>query len=493
MSAEKTPEWLVDLLYVGEEEDEAGASPPELELSDEERRQLDRSRALLREVREHCVLASPREAVRASILEQARKAAAASVVDVAQAEGPIAATKPGQRDARAPRGASGGLWSRGRTNSVAQIVAVALALVASAALLSRFQINSQRAASFDPMAEMATNKPAPATAAPQLERPADTVALKEVAPAPAAVAEPQPDPSIVEMKPVEDQAASGAVAKNGADQQREAAIAEARRDAKASAPPKAPQEPLRALKDNLAGEDALDGYPKEGAKTAGGAGRTVIASADAPTMLDGDGVVLMREREVPPTPQAPKADHYFNSPESKADDVRLEVSAAKEMNAAPAERKKTFEAPPSAPPADEVEDEASSKPPTAAKPAAKPAQEKAADKESAGPGAATPAAIRASYNRADYRGTISGADMFLSAGLGTPDQRAEIMDLKAQALEQLGRGAEADALLREIERQYPDYYRKNNLAKRKPSPVRKQKSRSIQFDEAASPDSMQSY
>jgi hypothetical protein len=467
MSAEKTPEWLVDLLYAGEEEDEAGASPPEFDLSDEERASVERTRALLAEARGQLSLAAPGDAVRSAILEQARAAAAAGVAQVAAAE--PSASAPGRRGP-STREPGKTLWSRSRTSSVAQIVAVALALVASAALLSSLQ-NKQHAptAAFDPVAEIAQRSPAPAdqlAAAPTTaDAPVGKLALNQEAPA--APAAPAPDPELLSPPAEELEKAPRAASDE----------ARGRRDMPPM--PSAPMKKTDSLnKGDAAGlssadDDLFGGNPAaedtKRYKEAEAAPRTVIAKADAPE-LDEQAVRPMRE-----VAADKDAGRQFNSPESKAPVAAKPAEPMADAKPTPTR--------PASRPAD-----------SAAGPAPKPAAEEAraegaseqqaAAKQPAKPQTATVASVRADFKRADYRGTVANADQFLGSGQGTADQRAEIMDLKAQALDELGQTAQADQLMRDIERQYPDYYRKNNLSRRKEAPS-KAKKRMYNFVDSA--------
>jgi hypothetical protein len=486
MSAEKTPEWLVDLLYAGEEE-EAGASPPEFDLSEDEHRSLAHSRMILSGAREVLTRQAPGEAVRASILEQARKAAAAGVAEVAAAE---VASASGRR-AASPREPGTSLWSRSRTSSVAQIVVVALALIASTAVLSRLQNSPARHEQVAPTmvaqrdtAELEAphaaaeqlKQEAPATAAPAM---GDGIALN--ADAPALPAEPMPDPSIVELEPAEGGLAGYAGDREARKEEQKPSVA-----ARAPAKMKASMDYLameERTKDETArpGADLDDQVESRPAKPA-----TIIAKADEPMPRDEDKVQPMRavEKEEPTRRQ-------FNSPESKVAgpppseelavaDKKLAEDYAKPADSSGRGRASTSDAPmkesaPSAPMANA--------PKAVAKPAAEPAEQATS---------ATPASVRAEFNRADYRSTVTSADQYLGSGLGTPDQRAEMLDLKAQALHELGRTVEADKALRELEQKYPGYYSKNNIAKRKKAPTKASKTRMYNFDSEAAPSSSDS-
>ena len=80
-----------------------------------------------------------------------------------------------------------------------------------------------------------------------------------------------------------------------------------------------------------------------------------------------------------------------------------------------------------------------------------------------------------SYKRNDYEQTIEDADGYLARGIGSNKERARAMELKAEALTALGRGAEARGIYEAIRETYPDYYKKENIQlkkKRKAAPKR---------------------
>lgn len=474
MSAEKTPEWLVDLLYAGEEE-EAGASPPEFDLSEDEQRSLAHSRMILGGAREVLTRQAPGASVRASILEQARKAAAAEVAEVAEV-----ASAAGRRVA-SPREPGASLWSRSRTSSVAQIVVVALALIASTAVLSSLQHSPARHEQAG-AAIVAQNTPtlaAPEVAEqPKMEAAPAPPALDQLAlntDAPAKPVEAAPDPSVVEQEPAE-----GGLAGPSADR---AARSEAERK-----PAMEPARPLaKSASEASAGDayrldDALDSYKESRKDSETAKPATVIAKADEPMPRDEDSVQTMRAME-----KNEVSKRQFNSPESKvaaaAPVEELEVADKKvaERVEADSARGRSASSGPTMPSAESAAPAASA-PKVAPKPAAPSPQATSA----------TPATVRADFNRADYRGALSGADEYLGSGIGTPDQRAEMLDLKAQALNELGRTAEADKALNELEQRYPSYYSKNNIAKRRKAPTKASKTRMYNFDSEAAPSSTDS-
>lgn len=73
----------------------------------------------------------------------------------------------------------------------------------------------------------------------------------------------------------------------------------------------------------------------------------------------------------------------------------------------------------------------------------------------------------------DARGTLEKADSFLDRGIGSQQERARALELKAEALKELGRQSEADAVYRELEQKYPQYYKKENVQEKKKRSKRK--------------------
>ena len=75
--------------------------------------------------------------------------------------------------------------------------------------------------------------------------------------------------------------------------------------------------------------------------------------------------------------------------------------------------------------------------------------------------------VERAYKRNDYQETVDEADAYLARRIGTNQERARAMELKAQALTSLGRGTEARGIYESIRELYPDYYNKENLQQKK--------------------------
>jgi hypothetical protein len=472
MSAEKNPDWLVDLLYGEEEDGEAGASPPDL--SEEQAELAARARADLDALRCALVRPAPSAATRTSILEQARASA------TKQTEQVVAAKVAPRRVAARPGTES--LWARGRASSITQIALIALALIASAALLNRFQSSPQPAeqAEFHP-AELAL-KPAAVEESESPNSPAaDTIALNAPAPAESAndlreeIAEDSDSPLAQGSREELQREGSGAERLQRTDRR---ANSTRTRSASSAGPvpsespsdytnyarrAEAPAKKSKAL--NL--DDGFFADSKKDTQTS----KNSISTVDSLAVRD----KVAESESVPMLDSAPAA-RGFNSPESR-------VSPP----AAPSPEPVATSAPkPTAP----VQQKPADPPPApATKPIAEKAKGEAEEQSAASPKQAQAiniSTIQNSFSRGDYRSTISHADSFLKSGQGDADQRAKAMELKARSLAEVGSTAESNRVWDDLEKTYPDYFSKNNLQRTRParSPTRPS-SRSISFDEAS--------
>ena len=73
----------------------------------------------------------------------------------------------------------------------------------------------------------------------------------------------------------------------------------------------------------------------------------------------------------------------------------------------------------------------------------------------------------------NYPRTLERADQYIASGRGTATERARALELKAQALRALGRGTEATAVLKTLQEDYPSYYKKENVRKKRVEPSSK--------------------
>lgn len=132
----------------------------------------------------------------------------------------------------------------------------------------------------------------------------------------------------------------------------------------------------------------------------------------------------------------------------------------------------------------------------AKEPAAQPAEQKAEYRPPAGSISAVDQRFRAN----DYDGTIRAADAFLEDGSGSQIERARALHLKAQALSNLGRYAEADRVYGSIQRNYPNYQTseinaareevQRRLSKRQPRKKQRVKPAEKSYDAPSAADSM---
>ena len=99
--------------------------------------------------------------------------------------------------------------------------------------------------------------------------------------------------------------------------------------------------------------------------------------------------------------------------------------------------------------------------------------------------------VEQSFRSERYQSVISQADSYLSAGLGTPAERAKVLEYKARALDALGRSAEAKATYQELEREHADYYKRNQIRKKARS--RRAPSKKSSADSFEKSDLLKSY
>ena len=111
-------------------------------------------------------------------------------------------------------------------------------------------------------------------------------------------------------------------------------------------------------------------------------------------------------------------------------------------------------------------------------------QQKAAEKKPA-PNNTTLADVERAQRSEDARQTLDKANAYLERGIGSQQERARALELKADALKELGRKSEADAVYRQLERDYPQYYKKENVQEKKKRSKKKSASPNFDFADEA--------
>ena len=202
-----------------------------------------------------------------------------------------------------------------------------------------------------------------------------------------------------------------------------------------------------------------------------------------------------------PTSEAPADDGgYARSTESVeeqkssrrfkiADRLRRNRDERKTSKSAPAPRKTTSSSTGPAPSAPEVSatspsDEQGNKD-MAIRPVEQSEKKAEAEAKKPAPNNTTIADVERARRSEDARGTLEKADAFLDRGIGTQQEKARALELKADALKELGRKSEADAVYRELERDYPQYYKKENVKEKKKRSKRKAASPDLDFADEA--------
>jgi len=461
MSAQNSHEWLVDALY--KERDESSQTSGESssqELDAQQLEELGSYGELLGGIREALPMQELDGGVRENLLDAARK----------QAELNAARTP---RTARRGPGAGPGatnqpLWSRGRFGAVTQIAVAVCVCIFAGVLFNAFSTQSEPTMMADSPApgalaereqaapEEALAQKLDATKTPQNDFP-DTVVeeqRKELA-----LADPAADEKPSELDDADVDALDGkkvAIARSAnrkAKRSRGASSYDYPAKKPASSKSKPAPAPKKEAKDTLGSVYMdKDGYSRSGAAT-----NEKADVADNSWGLDSGDVAA----EDAPT------DQYASAPKDAGNIFGGSEGPARSTSSAPSKLADSLgnsvrSAQPSvAPPAEPIEAEEAA---PAAKAASAPEQTQAAERE---PNNSTLADAERSWGRNDYAQTVDDVDSYLSRGMGTNKERARALELKAQALKKLGRSSEATRVYQQLERDYPDYYRKEKIRTKK--------------------------
>lgn len=513
MSAEKSTDWLIDLLYQDEveyeeplEEDLSSQdSSEELErplelLSAQQEAELSEHRQWLGTVRQSLILAQPSEATHDAIMKAAREQL------ITHAEREAQAVRKPQPVRHSPEGT---LWARARFGTMAQIASLATVLVVGIFFLGRFQDKMPTMSESAPAAatvalndaEQAAPAAAPEPTAAQL--PAEPVATGSEAPAqeglaqapedsldfptrdPAKVAQQvdeKPNDSLAINRPLEEkrdyrrspspqiEADAQRVRGAGGAQALEDTLAKnAERSARSSGPEKksAPLKELDAFKskDKADNDDgfAFSGKTEEQAQkptkleindTA--PARTLTRESAAEPAQDLDSAPMPSSADQPTnkflSPEAPMAKSASAGDSGERQDRAIANMQPRPQSSAPKTSKRAALAKPSMAPASAPRDE-------------EVAEAEAVMDNKAQTKPATPSlSITEQAFRADrFKDAASEADRFLKTGRGTPDERARALEIKAQAYERLGRGDDAYRVYEQLEREYPGYFKKKAI------------------------------
>lgn len=514
MSAEKSTDWLIDLLY--EDELELDDEPTSLDqLEPAQAAELEATRQWLGQARAAMLLAEPKASTREAILAAAQEQLRTQAETEAQAQRmPQPARQPSQSN----------LWARARFSTVAQITSLATVLVVGVFLLGRFQDQMPAATRSDAAAPTVALAPAPSAAAPMEELAAaapteaddQALALAPAKPITGAAAPadfPEVDPqqlaqtregisnsgplALADEKPKLDKEDPVAAWDTLPAKSSKAKSAEQRQE---------PPDELAANKDSAPGLPELskserreraqdsDGFgfagdTKEALKPQAANQKTVLSYNDtAPVQQD------KAEAAMEPSP-AP-APSRFMSPESpskkgnaRVDDLQPEYKNAVEDSTSSGAARPTATQPQAMPKAEAdaapaAADDAGEREAVESAKVARAASKKTATTSSTSsmPTAkpATPSVTIAEQAlRAErFNDAATEADRFLKTGRGTPDERARALEIKAQAYERLGRGDDAYRVYEQLERDYPAYFKKKALDRPQKRPRKKDSSKS---------------
>lgn len=485
MASEKSTQWLIDLLY---EEEAAEPPPPEEALEPAQQEELRTTRDLLAQVRAELPSEQPPARMREAIFAEAR----------AQAERASAA----QAQPAEPGPAAGGgaeptsLWGSPGTRRVFQAAAVlAVALGAGLLLTRTFEdtVESKFSAANDtvtqevafeggaPSEPIARPDPAPAPPAeevaaaeppqdpsndfPELadatgepvdaepEEPETTLALREDSPK-------QAESDDLRQSSGEERARGARAQEPSADRapktrrarRRASSRPPARSKKKSKAAPQAKDELMATLddeaRDSYGGAGSLEGLNRasKNAKADRDANANLFGGAEGPSRAPAE-----------PAPR-PSVDPAPAAPSKSADAVGNFVGADD---------------------AEERQQQAAT--------ASSGAEPEAEAEEEPTRGPTSLQSVESAYRRNDYTRTAQEASSYLDRGLGSNQERARALELKAESLERLGRGAEARQAWQQLERDHPSYYKKRNLRqkrKRRAKPKRRSVDEVEMFDQS---------
>ncbi len=472
MSAEKSPDWLIDLLYADEEYEFDSEGPPdEADLDEAESFELEGLRDLLGQVRASHVDVAPPEGLSASILAAAREASAEATAEAAHPEARRAA--PG-RPAATP--GEGSLWGRARANTFAQIGAVAAILLVGAFMVNRIHSTSNEPMMADAMEvaaadDLVREQPQSAVVADSDAPNTDGLALKEDA-KPAAPAADQAKAAVETLegelaKPAEDPLDELAVGKALEARREKGRLAtKLNRDydvlskkapAKKAEPPSKKDAYLAVSDKDLDTmmDDALENTPGDAEPEP-----VALNTPTAPARSSSSG--FGTEARYEPAPSAKRPPSPTPAEEAGAD----EVDEAVERAAAQRNVVRTSAA-------------------DAADSVASGSAKEATAKQPAKPAAPSIAEVERMARAERHRDTVAAADRYLKTGLGTNKDRIRVLELKAEALTAQGKGDEAVRIYDQIEKLDPSHSYKQPAVKRSKRKKAKKKAKSLDlsFDE----------
>ncbi len=455
MSAEKSHEWLIDALY--EERDEQPDSPTpddaRASLEREQRELLASYDAMLSELREGMVMHTPRSEVSDSIRAAARKQAEVYAAAHIEAGG-----KPARRAPSSSSASHQSFWSKARRQGVLQLVAV-LAVCLGAGLLVRTM-------NFTSSDEAPAMQSEVAAAAPEAVPSGDNAPFMD--------GEAPPEEASREV------ASKGDSKGDFEDYDYSSRQQELQPDNKAkdiALALKETRKPLEEGLDNVRGQDRTRTNKKRVKSKPSRREATKSSSASLADELWGSGSSERDKKkdspklEPSPVTEPSSPSSVFGGEEDIAQEKQMARAPARSGrgsvvgNVASAPGTPTDTGPQPQKPAEEFDYSVTQEEGVASGAPLDHYENESAEQKPASP--VTLDDAERSYRKNDYEQTLTDADAYLARGIGTNKQRARAMELKAQALGKLGRGAEAQGIYEEIRETYPDYYRKENLKSKK--------------------------
>ena len=472
MASENSQQWLIDALYKEESTDQP---TDQAELSEQEIAELASYEAMLHDVRSNLVTHSPRQEISEAIRAAAYKEAQA----LQQKNHPARRTpsKAGAPDT------TQSLWARARKQGALQLVAVLTVSIGAAFLVRNFSSVNESAPASEPAAAVAQ---------------AEAQELEELAKEGLQLADNTPTPQ--PQKPVEvgnndfeDYDYSNRRQRNKAEAPAEGLSLALREQDDSAQKDKSPGRAVSSPKKSRASsrkkstksvgsweskpspepsddaynakgnsvDDLLKAAPKTSSapSTAGksATSRTPKKASSMDSIFGGREDVAQEQKmaSAPPASSA-RAGSIGNSNYADLDSLNEEEASAEPEVATKKESKSlAYNAQPQNAEAEEVQ--AAPVVETTSTTATK-ADDKVANTSLSD--------VEQSFARSDYDQALNDANSYLAREIGSNNERARALELKAKSLENLGRASEARAVYEKIQRDYPGYYKKENIRKK---------------------------
>lgn len=501
MTAENSTEWLIDLLYKEEDAPTPDAESASSALEAVQQAEFDAISAMMGEVRAAMPLEEPGATVRASIMAAAQKQAESSAARAASSTG-----------MRAPgNGRSGqSIWSSQTMHRAMSFAAVLCVLVGAGVFATNMSSTTYQSkfseASSGVASEVRFDSPAESEAAPAIAAAQESLDFPELQ-------KTQDTPTLSDdALPIENTLALQRKQDRGAGIMDERATMPSPRRVTRSVAKKEPAYKSESLSGLTGWDKARNAAPRKEAGPSQAAPPSSparelkladlddISSSEEEAERQAPGDSLFGSNESPSrAPKMDRKDSVGNMMAESADDFDQEKKKSVSGGDAASGRKRDFvqdsesskesgrgearESAAAPAPEPSVAPEQAPRPSVAAKtsaarPAPKPQEEDVEQNNT------SLREVESSQRSGNASRTLEKADAYLARGIGTSREQARALELKAQALQELGREEEARVIYRKIDEQHPTYYKKENLeTKKKRRSKAKSKKTSVDFSD----------